>query len=254
MKDLTDMTGKAALLTGAASGLGRAAAYRFAEAGANLFLVDVNETGLAETEAEVAARNAKVRTHVADLTDPDQCGQAVSTAAAHFGRLDALCNIAGYCTFAHSHEMEREAWVRVIAVNLSAPFFLSQAAIPHLIEADGAIVNIASCSAFIGESYLAAYGAAKAGLVNMTKSMAMEYVHSPIRINAVAPGGMVTGMAGGGIKIPADVDMAMIKRYSGFRGTVELEDVADLILRLASPAGRSYHGTCVSIDRGIQAG
>lgn len=254
MADLMDMGGKAALLTGAASGLGRAAALRFAKAKANLFLIDINADGLAETCALAGEAGARVESLLVDLADPAQCRAAVDAAVARFGRLDALCNIAGYCTFAHAHEMELERFDRVLAINLRAPFLLSQAAIPHLISAEGAIVNIASCAAFIGESYLAAYSASKAGLVSMTKSLAMEYVKQPIRINAIAPGGMRTGMSGSSMGIPEDADMDMIKRFSGFRGTVELEDVADMILRLASPAGRSYHGACIAIDRGILAG
>jgi len=254
MTDLMDMTGKAALLTGAASGLGRASALRFAEANANLFLVDVNAEGLAETKTMVEALGTTVETLVVDLADAAQCRGAVDAAVARYGRLDALCNIAGYCKFAHTETMDIEILDRTLAVNLRAPFLLSQASIPHLIAAEGAIVNIASCSAFIGESYLAAYGSTKAGIVNMTKAMAMEYVKQPIRINAIAPGGMRTGMAGGGVGIQPDMDMAMIMRFSGFRGTVEIEDVADMVLRLASPAGRSYHGSCITIDRGIQAG
>lgn len=254
MTDLMDMTGKAALLTGAASGLGQASALRFAQAGANLYLLDVNAQGLAETKAMVEALGVSVETTVVDLADAGQCPDAVEATVARYGRLDALCNIAGLCKFSHTDKMDLDLLDRILAVNLRAPFLLSQAAIPHLIEAEGAIVNIASCAAFIGESYLAAYCATKAGIVAMTKSMAMEYVKQPIRINAIAPGGMRTGMASGGANIQPDMDMDMIKRFSGFRGVVEIEDVADMVLRLASPAGRSYHGTCVSIDRGIQAG
>jgi NAD(P)-dependent dehydrogenase (short-subunit alcohol dehydrogenase family) len=251
MAQTIDMTGKAALVTGAASGLGRATALRLAEAGANLCLVDVDEKALAETAGKLSG--VEVLVHPADLSDPETCAPAVAAAVARCGRLDALCNIAGIIRFANSHEMPRELWNRTIAINLTAPFLLSQAAIPHLLEAEGAIVNCASTAAFVGEAYAAAYCASKAGLVQMTKAMAMEYVRKPIRINAVAPGGMMTNIANG-MTMPEGVEYDLVQRYSGLRGLVEVEDVAELVAMLASPAGRSYHGACVAIDAGITAG
>ncbi|MCW1431155.1 SDR family NAD(P)-dependent oxidoreductase [Novosphingobium sp. JCM 18896] len=246
-----DMKNKVALVTGAASGLGRATAIKLAEAGASLVIVDVQAEALAETAGLLGG--AEVLVHQANLADPAACKNAVAAAVTRFGRLDALCNIAGIIKFANSHEMDQELYLRTIAINLNAPFFLSQAAIPHLLEAEGAIVNCASTAAFVGEAYAAAYCASKAGLVQMTKAMAMEYVRKPIRINAVAPGGMITNIANG-MTMPEGVEYDLIQRFSGLRGTVEVDDVADLITMLASPAGRSYHGACVSIDAGITAG
>jgi NAD(P)-dependent dehydrogenase (short-subunit alcohol dehydrogenase family) len=251
--DKVDMSGEAALVTGAASGLGRATALRLAEAGADLCLVDSNAAGLEETRILLARSGTAVQTYVTDLSDPDNCRAAVDGAVAKFGRLDALCNVAGIIKFSHSHETPRAQWDKTLAINLSAPFFLSQAAIPHLLETNGAIVNVASSAAFIGEAYVAAYCASKAGLVQMTKAMAMEYVRQPIRINAVAPGGMLTNI-GNDLNIPPDADFELIKRYSGMRGLVEVADVADMIAILASDAGRGYHGACISIDAGITAG
>ena len=251
MAQAIDMTGKAALVTGAASGLGRATARKLAEAGADLCIVDVNAERLEETAGMLG--NAAVLAHVADLADPDACTGAVAAAVARFGRLDALCNIAGIIRMAHTPEMPREHYLQTIAINLNAPWFLSQAAIPHLLETNGAIVNCASSAAFIGEAYAAAYCASKAGLVNMTKAIAMEYARRPIRINAVAPGGMITNISHG-MTFPAEAEMDLVARYSGLRGQVEVDDVADLITMLASPAGRSYHGACISIDAGITAG
>ena len=250
MGTAVDMTGKVALVTGAASGLGRATARKLTETGAKLCLVDVNQAGLEETAALLATESL---IYVADLADRVACKSAVAAAVERFGRLDALCNIAGIIQFANSHEMAGEDYLRTMAINLNAPFFLSQAAIPHLLEQNGAIVNCASSAAFIGEAYAAAYCASKAGLVQMTKAMAMEYVRKPIRINAVAPGGMITNI-GNGLKMPEGVEYDLIQRFSGLRGTVEVDDVADLIALLASPAGRGYHGACVSIDAGITAG
>lgn len=249
----TDMTGKVALVTGAASGLGRATALKLADAGASLMLVDVNEAGLAESAALIEERGVAAATTVADLSDPAACKAVVGAALERFGRLDALCNVAGLIYLANTPDMPLDQYRRTIDVNLSAPFLLSQAAIPHLLETNGAIVNVASSASYIGEAYAAAYCASKWGLVGMTKAMAMEFQKKPIRINAVAPGGMVTNIAANFIP-PENCDFDLITRFSGMRGTVEVDDVADMILLLASEAGRGFHGACLSIDAGITAG
>jgi NAD(P)-dependent dehydrogenase (short-subunit alcohol dehydrogenase family) len=246
-----DMTGKAALVTGAASGLGRATALRLGEAGADLCLVDVNQAGLEETAGLLGGGTPLL--HTADLADPEVCKGTVAAAVGRFGRLDALCNVAGIFKFAHAADLPRTDWDKIIAINLSAPFFLSQAAIPHLLEVNGAIVNVASSASFVGEAYASAYCASKGGLAQLTKAMAMEYSRKPIRINAVAPGGMMTNISNG-MEMPEGLEYDLIQRFSGLRGLVEVEDVADLIALLASPAGRSYHGAVVSIDAGITAG
>lgn len=249
----SNMTGKAALVTGAAGGLGRGTALALAKAGADVCLVDLNPDGVAETATQVRALGVAAHVHATDLSQPDNCHAAVAAAVTAFGRLDALCNVAGVIKFTHSTEMSAADWALTMAVNLGAPFFLSQAAIPHLLEANGAIVNVTSSAAFVGEAYLAAYCATKAGLTNMTKALAMEYMHQPIRINAVAPGGMNTPM-GATIKMPEGVNFDLIKRFSGMRGLVEVEDVANMIAYLASDAGRGFHGACVTMDKGNTAG
>jgi NAD(P)-dependent dehydrogenase (short-subunit alcohol dehydrogenase family) len=248
------MKGRAALVTGAASGLGRASALKLAAAGADVCIVDVNAQGLEETAGQVRGLGVRAEVFAADLAQPEACRAAVEKAVAAFGRLDALCNVAGIIYFANTAEMPRADFDKTLAVNLAAPFFLIQAAIPHLIATgDGAIVNVSSTAAFVGEAYAAAYCATKAGLNQMTKALAMEFVHKPLRVNAVAPGGMVTNIAAN-LKMPEGADYALIQRFSGLRGTVEVDDVADLVAFLASPAAAGYHGACISIDKGITAG
>lgn len=246
-----ELEGKVALVTGAASGLGRATALKLGAAGAKLWLVDVNQTGLIETAAMIDGTD--VQTQVADLSSASTCHGVVTDAVAAFGRLDALCNVAGLIYLANTPDMPTERYERTIDVNLNAPFFLSQAAIPHLLEVEGAIVNVASSASYIGEAYAAAYCASKWGIVGMTKAMAMEYQKKPIRINAVAPGGMITNIAAN-FTPPEGCDFDLLKRFSGMRGTVEVDDVADMIVLLASRAGRGFHGACLSIDAGITAG
>ncbi len=249
----SNMKGKAALVTGAASGLGRATAFALGRAGADVCIVDVNAAGLDETASQLRERGTRTLVRATDLSMRDNCVAAVTAAVSEFQRLDALCNVAGMIVMCNAHEMRAVDYERTLAVNLSAPFYLMQAAIPHLLQVDGAVVNVTSSAAFVGEAYLAAYCATKAGLTHMTKALAMEYVNKPIRFNAVAPGGMATNIAQN-LKMPEGVDYSLIKRYSGLRGLVEVDDVAEMIAFLASDAGRSYHGACINIDRGITAG
>jgi len=253
MPTASDMTDEAALITGAASGLGRSTALALARAGADICLVDVNAAGLEETARQVRSIGRAALVHIADLSVAQNCAAAVDAALASFGHLDALCNVAGIIVFSNSTQMAQTDWDRTMAVNLSAPFHLSKAAIPHLLQRDGAIVNVTSSAAFIGEAYAAAYCATKAGLNALTKAMAMEYIHKPIRINAVAPGGMMTNIAAN-LRMPEGADPSLIKRFSPLRGLVEVDDVAQMIAYLASDAGRGFHGACVSMDRGITAG
>jgi NAD(P)-dependent dehydrogenase (short-subunit alcohol dehydrogenase family) len=253
MSIVVNMSGESALVTGAASGLGRSTALALARAGADVCLVDINAAGLDETAQQIRALGRKGLVHATDLAVAENCAAAVSAAVAVFHKLDALCNVAGMILFSNSTQMAPADWNKTLAVNLSAPFHLSQAAIPHLLERDGAIVNVSSSAAFIGEAYAAAYCATKAGLNALTKSMAMEYVHQPIRINAIAPGGMKTNIAAN-LRMPEGVNYDLIKRFSGLRGLVEVDDVAQMIVYLASDAGRAFHGACVSMDRGITAG
>lgn len=247
------MKGKAALITGAAAGLGRATALKLAHAGANLCLVDVNAEGLQETAEQARTLGVEAQPHVADLASSAPCRGAVAAAVENFGRLDALCNVAAVFIATHVEEMSEAAWEKTLAVNLSAPFYLIQAAIPHLLETHGAVVNVSSCAAFNGQAYTAAYCASKAGLNHLTKSLAMEYMNKPIRFNAVAPGGMRTALAAG-FRDLKNTDPLLAHRYSPLRGLVEIEDVAEMVAFLVTDAARGYHGACISVDNGITAG
>lgn len=244
---------KVVVVTGAASGLGRATALAFAREAAKLVLADVDEAGLAATAASAAELGAEALAVPTNLTDTAACAALIAAAVARFGRVDALCNVAGAFNFAHAAQITPEVWDRIFAVNVRGPFFLIQAALPYLLESHGAVVNVASASAFLGHAYLAHYAASKAALVNMTKSLAMEFVNTPLRINAIAPGGINTAMTATP-SLPDGVDFQLIGRYSPLRGSSEPEDLTDLILMLAGPRGKAIHGACLNADRGITAG
>jgi NAD(P)-dependent dehydrogenase (short-subunit alcohol dehydrogenase family) len=248
----SDMTGKVALVTGAAAGLGRATALRLASLGANVALLDISAQGLAGTASEIRSNGGKTLELALDLSDRANCARAIEATLGEFGRLDALCNVAGVMKLGRSDAFSDEAWDLTMKVNLEAPFFLIRAGLPHLLEAEGAIVNVTSCAAFQGQAYFAAYCATKAALTNMTKALAMEYIKAPIRINAVAPGGMLTGLIGGMADV-ADCDPELLSRVGSLRGVCEVEDVAECVAFLATPAARAYHGACINIDAGISA-
>ena len=248
-----EFAGKVVLVTGAASGLGRAASMRFAAEGAKLCLVDLNSDGLAETAAGITEAGGEAVIHSADLGDPANCAKAVASAVAAFGRLDVLCNIAGILRFHALGDVTPEDWNKLFSANVTAAFFMIQAAMPHLIKTKGNVVNIVSTAAFVGQAYTAPYAATKAALLSLTKSLAMEFMHAPVRINALAPGGMMTEMVQN-LEFPEDADQSLIARYIGIRPPSQPEDIVEPLIFLASDRARSVHGACYNADNGITSG
>lgn len=245
--------GKVAVVTGAASGIGRAVTERLTSEGASVYGVDVNSEGLAEVETRIKDAGGTIQVGTHDITSRANCFEAVESAVGSFGRLDVLANVAGIVQFHHTPEMPEEAWRLLHAVNLDAPFFLSQAAIPHLLETSGNIVNIASNAGLMGQAYTAAYCSSKAGLINMTRALAIEYINTGMRVNVVAPGGVATNLTKT-VKFPGEIDFELIKRYSGLRGFSDPEEIAAAVAYVASDEAKSVHGSIFSVDGGITAG
>jgi NAD(P)-dependent dehydrogenase (short-subunit alcohol dehydrogenase family) len=244
--------GKVAIVTGAASGMGRATAIRFAAEGASVFALDVNSQGLAELEAEVKESGGTIQTGVVDITSRDQCFGAVESAVDAFGGIHVLANIAGIVRFANSDEMSESEWNLVLAVNLSGAFYMCQAALPHLLASEGNIVNVASNAGLMGQAYTTAYVASKHGLIGMSKSLAMEYMKKKIRVNVIAPGGTDTAM-NRGIEFPEGADPKLIRRYTGMRGFSDPSEIAASIAFIASDEASSIHGAVLSVDNGMTA-
>lgn len=245
--------GKVALLTGAGSGIGRASSIRLAAEGAMVFLHDVDPEGLAATAETITAAGGTVHTRVGDVTSRAECLETVAAAVAACGRLDVLCNIAGIAAGAHVTDIAEDAYRRMVAVNMDAPFFFCQAAIPHLLATGGNIVNMASNAGLMGQAYTSVYCMTKGALIQLTRSLAMEYAKTDLRVNAIAPGGVVTNLTHN-YQMPADIDFELMRPYLGFRGQGEAEEIADLVAFLAAPGAVGMHGAVVSVDRGLTAG
>ena len=245
--------GKAVLVTGASSGLGAATVRRFAAGGAQVYAASRDQQLLAEVAASCADLPGEVRFGELDVTRPGSCRDAVAAAVAAYGRLDVVVNNAGRHDFRVTTEVTDEEWAHDIALNLGGAFFTSQAAIPHLLEASGNIVNVASVAGVMGEAYSAAYTAAKHGVIGLTKALAIEYLRTPLRVNCVCPGGMDTPQVHT-IQVPEGADWELIMRVSAARGLMSADSVAAAVAFLASDDAAAIHGVVQMVDLGHLAG
>lgn len=243
---------KVAFVTGAAAGIGRATALRLAGEGASLYLVDVAAAGLEETAKLCAEAGAAVESSRCDVTDEDDVRSNVAACIERFGRLDTLCNIAGILLLDHFLDISVEQFRRVLDVNLVGTFMLCQAAMPHLIESKGSIVNTSSTSALAGVPYGAAYGTSKGGVSALTRTLAVEFGQQGVRCNAVNPGSILTAMSGAGV-VPEDADMKLMARAMPLDRARGPEVVAAAIAMLASEDAVHINGEELRVDGGTLA-
>ena len=245
--------GKAALITGAGSGIGRAVTLRLAAEGGDVLAHDLNGDALAETAKLAADAGSTITTRTGDISSRDECIATVAAAVDQYGGLDVLGNVAGIARAEHFPEVEERAYRQMMGVNVDGCFFLAQAAIPHLLERNGNIVNIASNAGLMGQAYTVAYCMTKGAIVQFTRALAMEYAKAPLRVNAIAPGGVDTALSRN-FEIPDGLDFELMARYTGFRSMGSADDIAAMFALVASDEGRSIHGAILSVDRGITAG
>jgi NAD(P)-dependent dehydrogenase (short-subunit alcohol dehydrogenase family) len=246
---MSQLSGKVALVTGASAGLGATTAKLFAERGAKVFGIARDAERMAEAFADVPGGSfASV-----DIASPRECAQAVQDCVAQFGRLDILANIAGFHQMRHTATMSDDEWDNDLAVNLNGPFYLSRAALPHLLETGGNIVNVASIAGVEGEVYSAGYCAAKHGLIGLTRALAVEFTKGRLRVNAICPGGMPTAQTTQ-FQAPENADWDLIMRIASPRGFMETVDVAKTIAFLASDDAAAIHGAVYRVDNGKGAG
>lgn len=241
------LSGKCAIITGAARGIGAGIAQRYAEEGCALALCDLNEDGVQAFAAELRAQGAEVLAGGADVTQRDSVQEFVNAAIAQFGQVDVLVNNAGIFFNAVFEDMSDEQWESMLRVNVTGVFLPSQIVIRHWLanEIRGAIVNLASISSLIAFTHSAAYGTSKAAVAGLTRHIALQYGPQGIRANAMAPGIIDTSM------LPSQEDM---QRWAQERIPLRRpgmpEDVAELALFLACDESRYLTGTVVPVDGG----
>jgi meso-butanediol dehydrogenase/(S,S)-butanediol dehydrogenase/diacetyl reductase len=238
--------GKIALVTGAASGIGAATTRLLAKQGAKVFAVDVNFVGL---EVLVGELGSNVVPHRAELTERTQVEGMVEAAVKTFGALDILVNNAGIGSFGAAADLDPDTWRRVMAIDIDAVFLASRVALPHLIARHGCIVNTASISGVGGDYGFTAYNAAKAAVIGLTRSMAVDYAAQGVRVNAVSPGYIATPLVG--IMPPAVADAFVANVPMKRAGSAA--EIAAVIAFLASDAASYVTGHNLIADGGITA-
>lgn len=244
------LDGRVALVTGAARGLGRGIALGLAEAGADVAALDVSP--VEETQGEISALGRRCHPMRHDLreTDAALAAEIVAECVEALGRLDVLVNNAGIIRRAPALEFSEEDWEDVLKVNLSAAFYLSQAAARHFVEAGrgGKILNTASVLSYEGGILVPSYAATKAGIANLTRALANEWAAMGINVNAIAPSYFTTDLTGA-LRADPERSGALLARIPAGRFG-DPEDLKGAAVFLASPAASYVHGAVVPVDGG----
>jgi NAD(P)-dependent dehydrogenase (short-subunit alcohol dehydrogenase family) len=252
-RQLLSLEGKVAMVTGAASGIGRGIAIRLAEMGASVAVLDVNEESGFETVTSVNGEKGRGIFVQCDVRSRSECRTAVDQTIASFGRIDILCNNAGIAIRKDAVELQEEEWDRAIDVTLKGIYLLSHEVIPHMIRnGGGSIINTGSGWSLKGGLRAASYCAAKGGALNLTRAMAIDHGKHNIRVNCVCPGDVQTPMlVSECAQLGDDIAgflQAAANRPLGRIGTPD--DVANAVLFLASDMSSWVTGTHLVVDGG----
>jgi NAD(P)-dependent dehydrogenase (short-subunit alcohol dehydrogenase family) len=244
------LAGKVALITGAGSGIGEATARRFAAEGAAVLVVDVDDAAASAVARAIERAGGRAESVRADVGEPDDVAAMVACALERFGRLDVLHNNAAFGDFAPAAEISLESWQRTLAVNLTGPFLAAKHALPAMVaQGGGVILSTASVAAVVAEDRLAAYCATKAGLVALTRSIAVEYAPHGVRANSICPGTIATGRFDARMEKMPELRRRMERAHPvGRLGTAE--EVAGLAAYLASDEAAFITGGTYVIDGG----
>lgn len=241
------------IVTGAASGMGRATAHLFADEGARVAVVDRDERGVKAVVGEITDRYGMERAIgvVVDLSDPEAPQLVVDAVEAAWGGVDILVNNAGVSLPARLDDDQYEAtWIRTMEVNLSAQSRMLRRCLSHLVAADGGgrVVNIASTEALVSTPALSAYAASKAGIIGLTRSAAVELGPRGVTVNCICPGPIDTAMTA---PIPPDTKAAYARRRVPLRRYGLAEEVAQMTLSLCLPAAGFVTGAVLTVDGGL---
>jgi meso-butanediol dehydrogenase/(S,S)-butanediol dehydrogenase/diacetyl reductase len=239
--------GRTAIVTGAGSGLGRAVAARLAAEGGTVACLDLIGDAVQETARDVGGG---ARAYQCDVSNPASVKEAVTAAAGDLGRPTVVVSCAGIGKFAHAADMAFEDWARIIGVNLTGTFLVVQAALPYLLDGGGSITTIASNAGLQGVPYGAAYCASKGGVVQLTRSLAAEFLARGVRANCVAPGGIKTPLQRA-FELPPGGDPEHLRKLMTPLGRSKPEEVASLVAFIASDEGRYMSGAIVPFDGGL---
>ncbi len=235
--------GKAVLITGAGSGIGRATARRLASEGARVLAGDVSADGLAGT---CDGFDTITTTHC-DVSDEASVAAFVAKGVEDFGGIDIVINLAGVLHFENTHEVTLADWQRLIDVNLTGTFLVCRAALPHLVEHGGVIINTGSTAAHIGQPWSAAYAATKGAITAMTRALAIEYGRRGVRVNSVSPGAIETPIMEA-FRFPEGADKSLLPRTMPLGDYGKPEDAAATIAFLASDEAHYINGADLRVD------
>src|SRR5574341_1185143 len=239
---------KVTIITGAGSGIGREAALLFAKEGAKVVVADVNEKGGEETVAEIKETGGEGFFAELDVSNREQVRQVINDTLERYGKIDVLVNNAGIIQDALVLKMTEEQWDRVINVNLKGAFNCIQAVVEVMInQGNGVIINTSSIVGLNGNVGQVNYAATKAGLIGMTKTLAKELGKKGIRVNAVAPGFIMTPMTSA---VPEKI-LEMMKEKTPLRRLGEAKEVAYAYLYLASDEANFVNGAVLCVDGGL---
>jgi NAD(P)-dependent dehydrogenase (short-subunit alcohol dehydrogenase family) len=258
---MPSLNDRVVLLTGGATGIGRAIALDMAAAGATVAIGDTNTDGGQQTVEEILSAGGRACFRACDVTEVDQVTALVNGAVADFGRLDVLVNDAGVSGGSRRlHELDVDAWDRTIAVNLRGTFLCARAAIPHLLRNPrSAMINIASTYGIIGAPLAPSYCASKAGIINLTRQLAVDYSPEGLRVNAICPGYIDTDMGGRRASLPlAERTVAEARREANaalqpIGRQAEAQEVGRVATFLASQDASFMTGSIVTVDGGCTA-
>lgn len=243
------LEGKTALITGAARGIGKALALRFAEAGANIAFTDLEVNDAAkETESEIAAFGVKVKGYASNAANFEQTHEVVKQIVEDFGSIDVLVNNAGITKDGLMLKMTEQQWDAVLTVNLKSAFNFIHAVIPVMSkQRKGSIINMSSVVGVHGNAGQCNYSASKAGMIGLAKSIAQEMGKRGIRANAIAPGFIITAMTD---QLSEDVKKGWYEKIPLHRGGTP-EDIANTALFLASDMSSYVTGQVIQVDGGM---